>query len=66
MAPDTGVNRGMQETITVLPEHPETLKPLFNILTSRISVRDGSGFTVEIVGSAFRLASYSAGIFRRR
>lgn len=66
MAPDTGVNRGMQETITVIPEHPETLKPLFNILTSRISVRDGSGFTVEIVRSAFRLASYSAGIFRRR
>lgn len=65
-AHDTGVIRGMQESIAVLPEHPEILKPLLKILTSRISVRNGSRFTVEIVRGAFSLASYSAGILRRR
>ena len=66
MPHETGVIIGMQESITVLPEHPENLKPLLNILTSRISVWNGSGFPVEIVRRTFSLASYSAGIFQRR
>jgi hypothetical protein len=64
--PITVLTEACRRAFLLWSRHPENLKPLLNIVTSRISVMGSSGFPVAIIRGAFSVASFSAGIFRRR